>query len=85
MTRNQYYNASARPLKPLHIGQEVRLQHPLEKHWEIIGCIIEIGKFRDYLVKLPCGKSYWRNRRFLKPTWVQNTSSRRGVGRERGQ
>ena len=29
--------------------------------------IIGIGQRRDYHVKLPSGRIYWRNRRFLRP------------------
>ena len=56
---------NAKPMQPLEIGAEVRIQHPLDRSWETAATIVGIGKFRDYLLKLPCGKSYWRNRRFI--------------------
>ena len=34
--------------------------------------IIGIGRPRDYHVKLPSGRVYWRNRRFMKPDTAQS-------------
>ena len=60
------YNPQSRSLQPLHIGAEVRVQHPTTKKWDRVGVIIGIGQHRDYHVKLPSGRVYWRNRRFLR-------------------
>ena len=60
------YNAQSRSLQPLHIGAEVRVQHPTTKKWDHVGVIIGIGQHRDYHVKFPSGRVYWRNRRFLR-------------------
>ena len=60
------YNNRSRSLKPLKVGDSVRVQGDNGKRWDRIGKIVDIGKFRDYLVAVPSGRSYWRNRRFLK-------------------
>ena len=53
-------------MKPLRIGQEVRLQDHITKRWDRQGQVIGVGRNRDYHVKLPSGRVYWRNRRFLR-------------------
>ena len=63
------YNTQSRSLRPLHIGAEVRVQHPTTKKWDRVGVIIGIGQNRDYHVKLPSGRVYWRNRRFLRSSY----------------
>ena len=63
------YNTQSRSLQPLHIGAEVRVQHPTTKKWDHVGVIIGIGQNRDYHVKLPSGRVYWRNRRFLRSSY----------------
>ena len=35
--------------------------------WLKRGVIVGIGDHRDYYVKLPSGRVWWRNRRFLRP------------------
>ena len=63
------YNAQSRSLQPLHIGAEVRVQHPTTKKRDRVGVTIGIGQHRDYHVKLPSGRVYWRNRRFLRSSY----------------
>ena len=58
------YIAQSRSLQPLRIGTEVRVQHATTKKWDRVGVIIGIGRHRDYHVKLPSGRVYWRKRRF---------------------
>ena len=60
------YNRSARPLPPLKIADEVRLQDPISKRWDRIGVVVGIGRHRDYHIKVPSGRVYWRNRRLLR-------------------
>ena len=60
------YDATAKPLQPLKIGQNVWIQNALTKKWNTCGTIIGKGNFRDYLVKLPSGKTFWRNRKFFR-------------------
>ncbi|KAI0225297.1 hypothetical protein LSAT2_023835 [Lamellibrachia satsuma] len=66
------YNRQSRPLPQLRIGTQVRLQNPITKKWDRVGVIIGIGRHRDYHVKLPSGRVYWRNRRFMKPDIAQS-------------
>ena len=61
------YDASAHPLPPLRIGICVDLQDPKSKLWSSSGVIVALGRNRDYLVKVPSGRTYWRNHRFLRP------------------
>jgi hypothetical protein len=60
------YDKSARNLRPLNVGDSVRIQNSRNKRWDRIGVIVEVGKFRTYKVKLPSGKVWTRNRRFLR-------------------
>ena len=60
------YNRSAALLPPLMIADEVRVQDPLSKRWDRIGVVVGIGRHRDYHIKMPSGRVYWRNRRFLR-------------------
>lgn len=61
------YNQTAHPLSKLDIGTKVDVQHHKTKRWTSTGVIVAIGNRRDYFVKLPSGRVYWRNRRFLRP------------------
>ena len=69
---NRWYNSTARDMKPIAIGTTVRIQHPIERTWETSATIVDVGKYRDYLVKLPCGQTYWRNRKFLRVRMITN-------------
>ena len=60
------YNAHARSLPRLDIGDTVRIQDPVSKLWDTVGTIISRGEHRDYRVRLDNGRNYWRNRRFLR-------------------
>ena len=62
-----WYDASARQHRPLRIGQRTLLQDPNSRLWDRTGTITGIGARRDYLVRLPSGRIFWRNRRFLRP------------------
>ena len=64
MTHNEHSHA----LPPLRLSTHVRVQNPISKRWDRQGIIIGIGRHRDYHVKLPSGRVYWRNRRFLRTT-----------------
>ena len=61
------YDASAQPLPVLRIGLCVDLQDPRSKLWSSSGITVALGRNRDYLVKVPSGRTYWRNRRLLRP------------------
>jgi hypothetical protein len=62
----QHFNRSAHPLPPLAIGDSVVIQDHKSKRWSTPGVIVEVGPFRDYLVKTPAGRLFRRNRRFLR-------------------
>jgi len=62
----KYYNRSARDLRPLKIGIKVRIQNMVTKRWDRVGEIVAIGKNRDYNIKMPSGRIWWRNRKFLR-------------------
>ena len=61
------YDRSAKSLTPLTLHSEVRIQDPRTHIWDQCGTIVSIGAHRTYRVKLPSGRVYWRNRRFLRP------------------
>ena len=61
-----HYNASARDLKPFRVGTKVRIQDHVSKRWTHVGDIVGVGRNRDYRIKLPSGRTWWRNRRFLR-------------------
>ena len=60
----QRYNEHSHALPPLRLSTHVRVQNPISKRWDRQGIIIGI----NYHVKLPSGRVYWRNRRFLRTT-----------------
>ena len=64
----EYYSWKSKILRPLKVNAEVRLQNPLTKIWDRVGCIVGVRRTRDYFIKLPCGKVMWRNRKFIRPT-----------------
>ena len=61
------YDAHAKPLVPLNLDTQVRLQDPTTKRWDTVGIVMGVGQSRDYLVKMPSGRVLWRNRRLLRP------------------
>ena len=55
-------------LKPLSINQKVMVQNPISKSWDEKGIITGIRrKRRSYDVLLDSGKTFIRNRTFLRP------------------
>jgi hypothetical protein len=60
------FNRSAHPLPPLVIGDSVIIQDHKTKRWSTPEIIVEVGPFRNYLVKTPAGRLFRRNRRFLR-------------------
>ena len=45
---------------------EVFIQNARSKEWDMSGTIVGIGKHRTFRVRLPNGRIYWRNRRYLR-------------------
>jgi len=42
------------------------VQDPRTGRWDRTGVVVGVGERRDYLVKMPSGRVWWRNRRFLR-------------------
>jgi transposase InsO family protein len=53
-------------LRPLEVGQEVWIQDHRSHRWTMMGTVTE-RQGRNYTVKLPSGRVYWRNRRHIRP------------------
>ena len=62
------YNSTAKNLPPLQIGTFVRMQNPRTGRWDTLGEVVGKSPYRKYTVKVPSGKVYVRNRRYLKRT-----------------
>ena len=63
----QRYDLTAREHPRLRVRQRVLIQNPRTKLWDRTGEVTAVGRHRDYVVKMPSGRIYWRNRRFLRP------------------
>ena len=61
------HDSRARSLSGLHIGCRVDVQNTESGRWDRTGLVVGIGQRRSYLIKMPSGRIYWRNRRFLRP------------------
>ena len=64
-----------KPLQPLQLGDQVRIQHHQTKLWDKTAKVVHCGPHRAYQVMLPSGKLLWRNRKFLKPVKAYTTTS----------
>ncbi|TRY74055.1 hypothetical protein TCAL_08747 [Tigriopus californicus] len=70
------YNQSTRSLPALHIGTPVWIQDPTNKLWNKMGVIEDIRKRdRSYVICIPGGRTYVRNRRFLRPIGFRKEQS----------
>ena len=64
----QRENSSGNTLKKLSINQRVLVQNPISKSWDETGTITGIRSLgRSYDVLMDSGKTYLRNRSFLRP------------------
>ena len=64
----QRENQSGTKLQPLSINQKVMVQNPISKSWDEKGTITGIRtQGRSYEILLDSGKSFLRNRAFLRP------------------
>ena len=61
------YNKNAKDIVEIKNGEKVRIQNPISKLWDKVGVVVEVAKHRQYTVKLPSGKLFKRNRRYLRP------------------
>ena len=60
------YDQHAHPLRPLRVGDSVRVKDADSKRWDKQGIIVSVGVSSDYRVKMQNGRIYWRNRNFLR-------------------
>ena len=58
---------SGKPLPPLTIHSEVRIQDPHTKSWDQCGTIVRIEARHAYRVQLPSGRGCWCKRRSFRP------------------
>ena len=63
----QRHDRDTHPLSRLNIGRRVDVQDLVTRRWDRTGVVVAIGARRSYSVKMPSGRLYWRNRRFLRP------------------
>ncbi|XP_033108934.1 uncharacterized protein K02A2.6-like [Anneissia japonica] len=68
------YNKSARDLKPLQVGDKVRIFRFHDKQWNLEGKVIRCLPNRSYCVKLKNGKQLRRNRKHLKKVSHDNSN-----------
>lgn len=68
------YDSHARPLSKLTLGQHVRIQDTTSLRWDKVGVVMGHGRSRQYQVRLPSGRVWWRNRRHLRPVPTPTTS-----------
>jgi hypothetical protein len=70
-----HYDVHALDVQPLCVGQRVRIQDSVSKLWDKAGVIIAAGRNRDYHVKIDSGRTYWRNRKFVRLDKVPATEA----------
>ena len=61
----KYYDEKSKPLRKSEISTKVRIRNQVNKKWDKIGTVVEFGKYRNYLIMTPSGKTLWRNRRYI--------------------
>ena len=60
------YNRTAHELPQLAVGTKVAVQDHRTRKWDKYGTIVEVGRNRDYMIRLASGRVWRRNRRFLR-------------------
>ena len=60
------YNRTARALPVLEVGTRVAVQDSQSKLWDRYGTIVDIGRHRNYFVRMNSGRVLVRNRRALR-------------------
>ena len=69
----EYYNRSAKELPEIRPGTEVFIQNDLTRRWDKVGVVVEKLRYRSYLLRLPSGRTWVRNRRFIRAKKQSNT------------
>ena len=62
----EHYNRSAKELPELSPGTQVFIQNDLTRRWDKVGVVVEKLRYRSYLLRLPSGRTWVRNRRFIR-------------------
>ena len=73
--RKNYYNLHSRNLDEFQVNDNVRIQNEETKRWDRKGRVVKIGYHRQYLIELTNGRRLWRNRRFLRRAYEDETQS----------
>ena len=60
------YNQSAHDLPALAVGSHVAVQDPQTKLWDRHGTIVDVGRHRNFFVRMKSGRVLVRNRRALR-------------------
>ena len=66
--QKEHHDRTAKPMKRLCEGDQVRVQDPVDKTWSRTAVIIKKGRFRKYLIEMSGGRTIWRNRKHLRLT-----------------
>ncbi|XP_063588626.1 uncharacterized protein LOC134765771 [Penaeus indicus] len=61
------YDKHAQSTSQVECRRSCRIQNTDTHRWDKVGVIMGCGRNRDYEVRLPSGRVWWRNRRFLRP------------------
>ena len=64
---HQRHDSRSRSLRVLPLGGHADIQNTETRRWDRSGVVVGIGRRKSYLIKLPSGRIWWRNRRFLRP------------------
>ena len=73
------YNQRAAPLSDISIGNHVAMQNRDNKNFDIYGVVINIDKFRKYVIKTDDGKTFIRNRRFIRKRVPESLSAHKRI------
>ena len=60
------YDRHAVPLPEIKVGSHVAIHNNDSKKFDIYGVIVEVGKYRKYVVRTASGRLLVRNRRFIR-------------------
>ena len=78
--QREYQQQHAIALRPLQLGEWVRIQDPITHQWTAKGIVLAVrDSGHSYDLETECGTLTTRNRRFLKPLSATQTSSEEEV------
>ena len=80
---NFWYDHTAREHPELRVGTRVVIQDLATKRWVQQGVVTERGTHRAYLIRLPSGRVWRRNQRFIRPCdWEPELQANGYVGQK---